>query len=362
MRVLQVITRFDFGGAENYVRELSNELANQGCEVFVFSKYGRQVSLLDPSVRFINAYFYSRLILTQAFNLVRIIRKHKIDVVHAHQRFPIISACIAGLLTRTPVVATVHGRVRHDLRSKLSRKIPTRFIFVSDRVLTVSKYYNELIHKSVIIHNGIPRPTINYKFTPNSIGYISRIDSKHSNVLVQLINVVTSLSVDIPGISLSIYGDGDYLEKIQELANENNQRLGYGAVMVHGYVESLSVAIEVPELVLGVGRVAIESAYKGCSVISVNNKRMGHLISSENYQFYRTNNFVDINGDPPTKELLYTEISKFFRNKDKNRLQSMALIQQFHDDFDIEVITRQVINIYSESIKRTDCMHQQTTS
>lgn len=351
MKVLHVVTRFDFGGAENYVRELSNELDIQGCEVFVFSKRGRQVDLLNSSVRFINAHFCSRLILTQAFSLVRIIRKHKIDVVHAHQRFPIISACIAGLFTQIPVVVTIHGRVRQDLRSKLSRKIPARFIFVSERVLTVSRHYGALVDKSVVIPNGIPRPTISYRYTPNSIGYISRIDAKHANVIVQLIDVVVSLSLDYPSVSLSIYGDGDYLDRIRKLADDVNQRLGYNAIVVHGYVKCLFKSIEVPELILGVGRVAIESAYKGCSVISVNNKRMGHLINTKNYEFYRTNNFVDINGEPPTKELLYIEIGEFFKNKSRNRQESLDLIQQFHDDFDIEVIARRVINVYSELTK-----------
>lgn len=352
MKILQVITRFDFGGAENYVRELSNELCNQGNDVFVYSKFGRQANLLESKVKFIKAYLSSNFVIFKAISIIRIIRTHKIDVIHAHQRLPIISACIASYFSKVPVIVTVHGRVKYDLRSKISRKIPARFIFVSSSVLKISRYYNQISAKSVIIANGIPRSTINYRHTPYQIGYISRLDFKHANVIYQLIKVLPRLSLEFKGITLSIIGDGDELERIKELALTTNQSLGYNAIEVHGYIENLSSIESVPELIIGVGRVAIESAIKGCSVISVNSNRMGHFLNTNNYEFYKENNFVNINGSPPNEDMLYNEIANFYKNRESLRQESILLTNKFHNDFDIERIAIKILSIYSDSNKK----------
>jgi len=346
LRVLQVITRFDFGGAENYVRELSNELSEQGIEVYIFSKQGRQNNLLNPKIHFFNAVLSSKFILFKAINIVLLVKKRKIEVIHAHQRLPIISASIASLITGKPLVVTVHGRVRYDLRSRISRKVPSCFIFVSNKVLTVSKYFKQIETKSVVIPNGIPNSTKKYKHIPYQIGYISRLDTKHAKVIYQLITIFPKLSHEFKGISLSIIGDGEEIDNIKWIANNTNKYLGYDAIQVHGYIENLQSIENVPELILGVGRVAIESAIKGCSVISINSKRMGHLVTLENYEFYKENNFVNTNGVPPTEDSLHNEISNFFINRELYRIKSIDLAKKLHTDFDITVVAKKISDIY----------------
>lgn len=350
MKILHVITRFDFGGAENYVRELSNELANQGHDVYILSKKGRQNNLLNSKVHFLKTTISSNSIIFKAIRLIRIVKKYNIDVIHAHQRLPIVSACIAGIIRQKPVVVTVHGRVKYDLRSKVSRKVPSCFIFVSSKVLTVSKFYKQLVEKSVIIPNGIPKTSINYKHVPYQIGYVSRLDAKHATVIYTLMAILPKLSNEFKGVSLSIIGDGGELENIRKIAKNINASLGYEAIIVHGYIENLSHQEVVPELTLGVGRVAIESAIKGCSVISINSKRMGHILNSENYEFYKENNFVNIKGVPPTEELIYTEISNFFKNRNTHRNESIQLTKAFHNDFDIERIAEKISIIYTKAV------------
>ncbi|MBC7124472.1 MAG: hypothetical protein H5T24_02495, partial [Bacteroidales bacterium] len=66
MRILQLVTRFDFGGAENHVRELCNELAACNHQVILLSRKGRQNELLDKRVLFIHLpSFVRNLILTK---------------------------------------------------------------------------------------------------------------------------------------------------------------------------------------------------------------------------------------------------------------------------------------------------------
>jgi hypothetical protein len=53
MRILQLVNRFDFGGAENHVKELCNELAAMDHKVVLATRNGRQRTLLDNRVKFV---------------------------------------------------------------------------------------------------------------------------------------------------------------------------------------------------------------------------------------------------------------------------------------------------------------------
>ncbi len=343
MRILQVIKRFDFGGAENYVQELSSELASQGHDVTILGRRGRQCAMLSDKVTFIDAKFYFGAIAC-VFIIVRLVKRYNIDVIHAHQRMPILSASIASLLTGVPVVATIHGRVRYDLRSYISRKIPAYFIFVSHQVFMVSRYRNMLMSRSVVVPNGIKVVGPPHRLIPFSIGYMSRIDLKHAGLIGQLADVVPLLCAEFGRISLFIYGDGDEIESIRRKAEKINSDIGYNAIIVGGYVAEINAMDQYPELVVGVGRVAIEAAHKGCGVIPVNSRRMGKLLTLDNYQFYCDNNFVDIEAEPPTPQLLYNALAGYFRNREM--YDNAAIARKIETDYDIVKIAETIVELY----------------
>jgi len=351
LRILQTIKRFDFGGAENHVRVLSNELANLNHEVFIFSfESGRQTNMLNPKVTFLGFCAFCGTLFFSVFKLIRIIRKHKIQLVHAHQRLPILSASIAGYIMGVPVVATVHGRTGYDIRSRVSRAIPRSIIFVSRTTLEKSDYYNQIKAKSVLVNNGISDMNNNSIFIPYGIGYVSRIDSKHACVIGHLIDLMPSIANANNTVTLSIFGGGKELNYIKEKAIAVNRTMGREVVIIHGFVENLGSMELFPELILGVGRVAIEAAARGCSVISANANRLGDLITPENYQFYSDNNFVNVNGSPPTAQTLYHQIVSFYENRVENRNKSLELCNVIHRDYNSEVVAKKITSLYSSAL------------
>jgi len=347
LKVLQLINRFDFGGAENHVRELCNELAHQNINVFLATEYGRQKALLNQRVNFIKTSMLTRtMLIPQVISIAYTVIKYRIDVINAHQRLPIISACLAGFLLRVPVVATVHGRVRHDLRSFLARRMTSKIVFVSKRVLTVSKHYKQLYGKSLIIPNGIPLSNRNPKIAPLSIGYISRIDTQHTSVIERLTLAVESLKNDYPDITLTIYGDGKKLSKVVEMANEINNPIGSPTIYVKGYSNFMDEEL-LPELIVGAGRVAIEAILQGISVLSVTPKRMGDIITPTNYRWHAENNFININGEPSTINVLYSKIKDHIKNRQYYRNCSAELQNSAAGDFGITKTTTHLVELYS---------------
>mgnify|MGYP000527779592 CR=1 FL=1 len=348
MRILQLVTRFDFGGAENHVRELCNELVANNHQVILVSRNGRQKELLDNRVIFIPIpSLVSNFILAQAILIVYLNVRHKIDVIHAHQRLPIITACLAGFISRVPVVATVHGRVRHDLRSVIARKFASKIIFVSNQVLTISRHFESIKHKSVVIPNGIPIPQKFPKIESFTIGYFSRIDERHFEVIKNLVLAVEKFTNDYPNIKLLLIGDGKEVEKLKLMIHDSNLRLNDNVIQYRGFVENLEDWSSFPELVFGVGRVAIEALARGANVLSVNYKRMGEIISLSNYGQYALNNFVNISGIPPTSEKMYSQLKLYYQKRNEYRAETPALALKIENDFSISKTTQSIVEVYS---------------
>lgn len=350
MTILQVITRFDYGGAENYVREVSNELTRTGHNVLIYSRPGRQTELLHPAVKHIKAALGFRTLLVQLIQLITLCVKYRVQIIHAHQRLAIASSCIAGYLLRVPVVVTVHGRARRDLRSVISRRIPVRYIFVSSRVLRVSRYYDQLRARSVVIPNGISITAGENSHHPYRLGYECRMDSKHLKVLRQLIGLLPLLKEDFRGISLAVMGDGKALKLLRILKEELNTELGYEAIVLHGYVSHFGKLNPKPEIMLGVGRVAIEALAHGCSVISLNSARMGTLVTPDNYEFYKENNFVDVMAEPPTNAGIVNGIKKYFKHRETHMKERAQLASMALNDFCIDRAAAAISKIYHEAV------------
>lgn len=352
MRILQFVSRFDFGGAENHVRELCNELVANNHQVVLVSRNGRQKELLDKRVVFIPLPLpVCNLIPTQAILIAYLTISHKIDVVHAHQRLPIISACLAGFITRVPVVATVHGRVRHDLRSAIARKLVSRIIFVSNKVLTISRHYGAIKHKSVVIPNGIPIPQNLPEIEPNTIGYFSRIDKRHFEVIKNLVLAVAELKADYPNVRLMLMGDGKEVKRLKLLIYETNSKLNEEAIRYKGFVKNTESFGFFPELIFGVGRVAIEGLARGANLTSCNYKRMGEIVTLSNYEQYALNNFVNVTGLPPTQEKIYNQLKIYYDKRDVYRSQALAFTQKIKNDFGINKTTKSIIEVYSSTHK-----------
>ena len=355
MRILHIIKNFDFGGAENYVRDLSNSLNCSGDDIFIIARPGRQAERLDAGVCFIPMYIADILLPANIIAICRIIIKYRIDLIHAHQRLSVLEACLAGRILGIPVVVTVHGRTRLDLRYKISRKTPSRIIFVSKSVLEVSAKYNEIAEKSVIIPNWISFSGIKSDSKPFFVSYISRLDREHTAMIIMIIrSVICRIAEKYSEFTFNVIGDGKTLNKIREEARKVNSRLGREVCFIHGYAREVTKVIRISDLVIGVGRVAIEAMQCGVPVLSMNNKRMGSIISPSNYEWYKVNNFVAVGHDAPDENSLFFQLTGFFSNP-TDRIKDAAVLQNYVSrEFNLEYISREIRKIYGEVAVHTN--------
>ena len=156
IKVLQVIPKLGFGGAETGCYDIAHYLPENNCQSFIVTSGGELTKFIDrKKVKLIRLPVHSKnplLILINALILVGIILFFNITIVHARSRAPAWSCLIATKLTRRKFVTTFHGTYNFKskikkfynsimLRSKLTIA-GSNFIFNH-----INEYYSEYLSK-----------------------------------------------------------------------------------------------------------------------------------------------------------------------------------------------------------------------
>ncbi|HFD32719.1 MAG TPA: glycosyltransferase [Gammaproteobacteria bacterium] len=97
------------------------------------------------------------------FTLVNLIKTHKIDIIHSHLFGSNVYCSLAGIITKTPVIATFHGFVDSDRNDRLLKlkftiinKGAMDIVFVSKHLMTFfTDKFGANTNKSHIIYNGV---------------------------------------------------------------------------------------------------------------------------------------------------------------------------------------------------------------
>jgi len=113
LKVLQVIPKLGYGGAETGCYDLAHYLSENNCSSYIVSSGGELLKFVDPKkVKFIKLPVHSKnpiMILFNSIALIVIILFHNISIVHARSRAPAWSCLIATKITRRKFVTTFHG-------------------------------------------------------------------------------------------------------------------------------------------------------------------------------------------------------------------------------------------------------------
>ena len=167
IKVLQVIPKLGYGGAETGCYDIAHYLPENGCESFVVTSGGELTKFVDKKkVKLIRLPVHSKnplLILINTVLLVGIILFFKISIVHARSRAPAWSCLFATKLTNRKFVTTFHGT--YNFSGKL-KKFYNSVMVRSDLIIAGSNFifshikenYSEFLtsqKKLLVIFRGI---------------------------------------------------------------------------------------------------------------------------------------------------------------------------------------------------------------
>ncbi len=188
LKVLQVIPKLGYGGAETGCYDIAHYLPENNCKSFIVTSGGELTKFIDrKKVKLFRLPVHSKnpfLILLNSIILVFIILFYNISIVHARSRAPAWSCLIATKLTGRKFVTTFHGTYNFNGKIK--------------------KFYNSVMVRSDLVIAGS-----NFIF--------SHIKDKYSN----LIDVKKKLLVIFRGINVDYFDSSTLLEKDEKkLLNE----------------------------------------------------------------------------------------------------------------------------------------------
>ena len=138
LKVLQVIPKLGFGGAETGCYDLAHYLPENNCESFIVTSGGELIKFINKKkVKLIKLPVQSKnplMILFNSIALIVIIFFYNITIVHARSRAPAWSCFLATKVTGRKFVTTFHGTYNFDSKIK--------------------KFYNSVMVKSNVVIAG----------------------------------------------------------------------------------------------------------------------------------------------------------------------------------------------------------------
>ena len=227
LKVLQVIPKLGYGGAETGCYDLAHYLPENNCSSYIVTSGGELLKFIDQKkVKLIKLPVHSKnpiLILFNSIVLIFVILFHNISIVHARSRAPAWSCLIATKITRRKFVTTFHGTYNFNN--------------------SIKKLYNSVMVRSNLIIAGS-----NFIFSHIKKNYLKHLDLKKKFLVI------------FRGINVDYFDPSTTLE-----AEEDNLRSSWGVTRDK-------------KLILMPGRL---TAWKGqklfIEALNIVNKKLGHL-------------------------------------------------------------------------------------
>ena len=235
MKVLHLTTHLNIGGITTYILKLVRPLRQHGIEIQVLSSGGECLELFRKE----GAKTFELPIRTKSElnpkiffalpKVVEIIRRERIDLIHAHTRITQVMAFFLERLTGVPAITTCHGFYKRRLGRRLLPAWGRKAIAISQNVAEhLSRDFKVPESRIVTIHNGGDLESLDeayrlhdpskskesYGFQKNDyvVGIVARlVEDKGHEYLLRALAV-------LPDARLLIVGDGRYRGTLEGLA------------------------------------------------------------------------------------------------------------------------------------------------
>jgi glycosyltransferase involved in cell wall biosynthesis len=170
LKVLQVIPKLGYGGAETGCYDLAHYLPENNCSSYIVTSGGELLKFVDQKkVKLIKLPVHSKNPILMFFNsiaLIFIILFYNISIVHARSRAPAWSCLLATKITRRKFVTTFHGT--YNFKN------------------SVKKFYNSIMVRSNLVIAGS-----NFIFSHIKDNY-----SKYLNLKKKFLVIFRGINVD----------------------------------------------------------------------------------------------------------------------------------------------------------------------
>ncbi|MDD5568664.1 MAG: lipopolysaccharide heptosyltransferase II [Candidatus Omnitrophica bacterium] len=358
MNILQVLPELNVGGVETGTLDLSKYLVRLGHKAVVVSAGGSLVKDLEA----LGGIHYQLPLHKKSFisiiktipRLVEIIKKEKIDIVHARSRVPAWIAYFAARSTKTVFITTCHGYYK---------KHPFSYVMGwAKRVIVLSNVIaRHMIEDFQVPHDRIklvPRSVDLEKFkylSPDkkrgkdfNVGIIGRITPLKGHLF--FIKAMAKVARVVPNLKIWVVGDAPssrqaYKEQVQVLT----RRLG-----LDHCTEFLGTQRNIPEVLSNLdlvvlatttheafGRVIVEAQASGVPVVATKVGGVVDIIENG-----RTGLMVA----PSDPQSMAEAVIKIYKDPELARNFAEAAYQKVKERYSVELMVDNTLDVYKDAL------------
>jgi peptidoglycan/xylan/chitin deacetylase (PgdA/CDA1 family)/glycosyltransferase involved in cell wall biosynthesis len=290
MNILMVLSQVEVTGAEVYAATISDKLIDRGHNVFIVS----DTLKIQTRAKYIPLPLNKRKIYLQVKHLIKlinIIRENNIMVIHSHSRVSCKLSYIASRLCGVPMIYTAHGHHHVHLSKKLFPAYGEYSLAICENVrdqIIKELHWDE--NKIEILRNGVDSRRYSPVHVPvkpdvPTVSIIGRLSGPKGDVAYKVLEEICIKNPIDSSIKINVVGGmviPDRFKKFQD------------RVSLSGFVGKVSDQIANSSVVIGSGRVAIESLMMGKPTIAFGEATYEGLVTTDNYQTVLRSNFGDI--------------------------------------------------------------------
>ena len=315
-KILYVITKGNWGGAQRYVYDLTIALRNE----FEVSVAFGQEGLLAKKLRAAHITIFPIETLQRDvsifndvksfFELLRLFRNQKPDVAHLNSSKAAGVGVLAARLAGVPkVIFTAHGWPFWEQRNIITRgliylfswltaMLSHKIIVVSNYDLNVAQKMPFVAHKTIRIYNGIDltfplyqADVVRHSFPKGvritgTIGELTR--NKNQIALIEQ-------AKNNPFMYVAIIGDGEnrqyLMKKIEEYGLKNRVKL-FGFMLASMVLRGFDVFV-LPSIKEGLPYVLLEAKVAGLSIIANRVGGVGEILDAKDMSEFSLENMIE---------------------------------------------------------------------
>lgn len=282
------LSQLEITGAEVFAASIADELIKRGHKVFIISdtfstKTNAEYFSMPLSVRTLK----SRI--KNVFHLKHWLNENDIHIVLAHSRASAWVSSIACKLSKIPLIVFIHGRQA----TFLSRKL---FHAYGDYTLPICEKLEEQLHnifgvspaKTEVFRNGFDLSTIKPKSKKSKqkvVSFISRLSGPKGDLVYKLLEYISNHLSEFPKTKFRVIGGQTIPERFKKFTS---------LFEFTGYVKELDKVINESSVVIGSGRIAIETILLNKNLIAIGEACTIGLINKNNIRFALETNFGDM--------------------------------------------------------------------
>ena len=372
IKVLQLITELDVGGAERALLSLVKKLSSGKYDVMVayLKGEGRLAGdFRNAGIKVFDLKMKNRMALPAVIRLYRLLKREKVRVLHTHLIQADICGFLAGKMAGVPVIiSTKHNPDEFRKRRSIPVWLDGIFANRSDRIIAVSNAVRDFLikweriseDKFTVIHNGIDMEDFNFReFTSATditakkeelgidsssqvVGTVGRLDEQKGHKF--FLEAIPEILKKVHGVKFLIVGDGPLQNKLEKLSEK---------LKISENVIFTGIRRDIPEILAIMDVFVLPSIFEGFGIVLLEAMAMKKAIVAS-----RIGGIPEIVDDgltgiliePANPSEIANSIITLLKNPEKAKQMGDAGSKKVEKIFTADVMAKQIEDVYDSAL------------